>query len=63
MREIQEFYTEETGLVPPAEWVNHLYVYPLSVNMSNWSGKGNARNLSLEISVRELDADPIKGLT
>ena len=61
MREIQEFHTEETGLVPPSEWVNHLYVYPISLNMSNWSGKGNARNLSLEISVRELDSDPLKG--
>ena len=64
VREVQQFYTEKNGLVPHSEWTNHLFVYPVSINMSNWSGKGFARNLSLEISIREVDTDPImaKGL-
>ena len=57
-REIQEFHTNETALVPHSEWVNTMYLYPQSLNLSNWSGKGSARNLSVRVSVRENDSDP-----
>lgn len=41
--------------------MNTLYVYPQSLNLSNWSGKGNARNLVIEVALRDNDGDPING--
>ena len=58
-KEIQEFHTNDNKFVPHSEWVNTLYVYPQNINMSGWSGKGSARNISIQVSVRDDDTDPM----
>lgn len=59
VREVQEFLLDDTGIAPQGEWVHHLYVYPLSINMSNWSGKGKARNLNVEVFFKDNDSSSV----
>lgn len=58
IREIQPFYHEDQAVAPNFEWVHTLYVYPLMCNMTGYAGKGNARNLSLQICMKDNDALP-----
>ena len=58
IRDIQEFHLDDQCLVPYMEWVHNLYIYPLSVNMTTFSGKINARNLCLQVVLKDNDAVP-----
>jgi hypothetical protein len=40
------------------EWVHNLYIYPTSINMTNFTGKVNARNLSVQVVLKDNDAVP-----
>jgi hypothetical protein len=44
IREIEEF-PQHPIVHPHIDYVNTLYVYPISVNFSKWSGASSARNI------------------
>lgn len=56
IREIQDFTEFEDITYPTLEYVNNLYVYPESVNLSKCKDS-NARNICIEVQFKENDQE------